>query len=165
MRASSNGHYYKCTKNTKQSTPNHFNYLFDFSIPMLRNYSRESCLLMDQFVKYMVFGTQVYGIWKISFNMETYMSFMHSEPIVFFLPRLPLLVSRSAASVGHVSIGWNWTGWKLQNQILSFPQKHPSWGFFFPYLSFVPIPLICLHPVTKVIWASHKNSVADGSTP
>ena len=41
MRASSNGHCCKCTKNTKQSTPNHFNYLFDFPISMLRNYSTE----------------------------------------------------------------------------------------------------------------------------
>ena len=97
---------------------------------------RESCVFMDQFVKYMVFGTQIYGIWKISFNVETYMSFMHFEPIVFFLPRLPLLVSRSATTKGHVSTGWNWTGWKLQNEMLSFPQKHPSWRFFLPSFSF-----------------------------
>ena len=95
-----------------------------------------SHVFMDQFVKYMVFGTQIYGIWKISFNVETYMSFMHSEPVVFFLPRLPLLVSRSATTEGHVSTGWNWTGWKLQNQMLSFPQKHPSRRFFLPSFSF-----------------------------
>ena len=35
------------------------------------------------------------------------MSFMHSEPLVFFLPRLPLSISRSAASTGHVSTGCN----------------------------------------------------------
>ena len=64
------------------------------------------------------------------------MSFMYFESIVFFLPRLPLPVSRSVASVGHVSTGWNWTDWKLQNQILSFPQKHPSRRFFLPSLSF-----------------------------
>ena len=83
----------------------------------------------------MVFGTQVYEIWKIFFNVETYMSFMHSELVVFFLPRLPLLVSRSATTEGHVSTGWNWTGWKLQNQMLSFPQKHPSRRFFLPSFS------------------------------
>ena len=88
---------------------------------------------MDQFVKYMVFGTQIYGIWKISFNVETYIRFMHSEPSVFFLPKLPLQVSTSAT---HLSTGWNWTGWKLQNQMLSFPQKHLSRRFFLPSFSF-----------------------------
>ena len=53
-----------------------------------------------------------------------------------FVPSLPLRVSRSAAFAGHVSMGWNWTGWKLQNQNLSFPQKHLSRRFFLPSLSF-----------------------------
>ena len=65
--------------------------------------------------------------------METYIRFMHSEPSVFFLPKLPLQVSTSAT---HLSRGWNWTGWKLQNQMLSFPQKHPSRRFFLPSFSF-----------------------------
>ena len=64
------------------------------------------------------------------------MSFMHSESVVFFLPRLPLSVSRLAAFEGYVSTGWNWTGWKLQNPMFSFPQKHPSRRFFLPSLSF-----------------------------
>ena len=72
----------------------------------------------------------------------------------FFLPRLPLLVSRSATTEGHVSTGWNWTGWKLQNEMLSFPLSH-----------LIPITLSCLHSVTKAIWDSQKNGVADASRP
>ena len=84
----------------------------------------------------MVFGTHVYEIWKTTFNVESYMCFMHFELTAFFVPSLPLRVSRLAASASHVSTGWNWTGWKLQNQNLSFSQKHPSRWFFFPSLSF-----------------------------
>ena len=117
---------------------------------------------MDQFAKYMVFGTQIYGIWKIYFNVETYIRFMHSEPAIFFLPKLPLQVSTSAT---HLSKGWNWTGWKLQNQMLSFPQKHLADGSFFPLSHLIPIPLSCLHSVTKAIWDSQKNGVADAWRP
>ena len=97
--------------------------------------NRETCVLMGQFVKYIVFGTHVYEIWKTTFNVESYMCFMHFEPIVFFIPRLPLRVSRSVSAC-HVSMGWNWTGSKFQNQNLSFPQKHSSQRFFLPSLSF-----------------------------
>ena len=64
------------------------------------------------------------------------MCFMPFETVAFFVPSLPLQVSRSIASAGHVSTSWNWTDWKLQNQNLSFPQKHPSRRFFLPSLSF-----------------------------
>ena len=67
-------------------------------------------------------------MWKV-------MCFMHFEPTVFLIPRLPLRVSRSASAC-HVSMGWNWTGSKFQNQNLSFPQKHSSRLFFLPSLSF-----------------------------
>ena len=64
------------------------------------------------------------------------MCFMPFETVAFFVPSLPLQVSRSVASASHVSTSWNWTGWKLQNQNLSFPQKHPSRRFFLPSFSF-----------------------------
>ena len=94
----------------------------------------ESCVFMGQYGNNIVFGTQVCESWKTSVNVETYIRFMHSEPAVFFLPSLPLQVSTSAA---HLSTGWNWTGFLLQNQILSFPQKHPRRPTVHPpFLSF-----------------------------
>ena len=44
---------------------------------------------MGPFGKYMVFGTQLYEIWKPTFNMESYIFFMHFEPAAYFIPRLP----------------------------------------------------------------------------
>ena len=38
---------------------------------------------MGQFVKYMVFGTHVYEILKTTFNVESYMCFMHFESTAF----------------------------------------------------------------------------------
>ena len=111
----------------------------------------------------MVFGAQIYEIWKTSFNVETYMSFMHSELVVFFLPRLPLSISSSVAAARHVSTSWNWTDWKLQNQIWASHKNTLAEGSFFSLFHLIPIPLICFHSVTEVIWASHKNSVANGS--
>ena len=99
---------------------------------------------------------------KTSFNVETYMSFMHSEPLVFFLPRLPLSVSRSAASTGHVNTSWN--------SKIKYSSSHKNTLVNGSFLSLslslshlIPIPLIFLHSVTVAIWASHKNSVADDS--
>ena len=94
----------------------------------------ESCVFMDQYGNNIVFGTQVCESRKTSVNVETYIRFMHSEPAVFFLPKLPLQVSTSAA---HLSTGWNWTGCFVQNQILSFSQKHPGRPTVHPpFLSF-----------------------------
>ena len=64
------------------------------------------------------------------------MCFMHFESAAFLVLSLSLRVSRLVASVSHVSMGWNWTGWKLQNQNLSFPKNHSSWRFFLPSLLF-----------------------------
>ena len=62
----------------------------------------ESCVFMGQYGNNIVFGTQVCESRKTSVNVETYIKFMHSEPAVFFLPKLPLQVSTSAA---HLNTG------------------------------------------------------------
>ena len=49
---------------------------------------RETCVLMGSFGKYMVFGIQLYEIWKLAFNVESYIFFMPSEPAAYFVPRL-----------------------------------------------------------------------------
>ena len=105
----------------------------------------------------MVFGTQVCEILKTSFNVETYMSFMHSKSLVFFVPRLPSPLSKSTASVGHVSTGWNSKikYWGSHKNTLAYSS-------FFHLSHLIPIPLICLHSVIKAIWVSHKNNEADG---
>ena len=38
-------------------------------------------------------------------------------------------------------------------------------GSFFPLSHLIPIPFSCLHSVTKAIWDSQKNGVADPSRP
>ena len=115
---------------------------------------------MGQFVKYMVFGTHVYEIWKTAFILEIYMCFMHSKPTGFFVLRLPIRVSRLVAFAGHVSTGWNWTGW---NKIWASHKNTLVDGSFFPLSHLIPIPLIFLHSVTEAIWVSHKNTLADDS--
>ena len=121
---------------------------------------------MGLFVKYMVFRTHIYEIWKPTFNVESYMFFMHSELIAYFVSRLAFRVSRSAAFAGHVSTDQNWTDWKLQNQNLSFPQKHPSRRFFllsfiwYPFLSsfFTPSPSWSREPCKVFKNFSHFSS-------
>ena len=81
---------------------------------------------------------------KTSVNVETYIRFMHSEPAVFFLLSLPLQVSTSAA---HLSTGWNWTGFLLQNQTKK--NTIGDWPLFLPLSHLVPIPLIFLRSVTE----------------
>ena len=89
---------------------------------------------MGLFGKYMVFRTQLYEIWKPYFNVESYIFFIHSEPGAYFVPRLPLRVSKSTTSWGHVSTGRNWTAEKLQNQNLTFQNKNTLVdGSFFPF--------------------------------
>ena len=50
---------------------------------------KETCILMRLFGKYMVFGTQLYKIWKSAFNVKNYIFFIHSEPATYFVSRLP----------------------------------------------------------------------------
>ena len=83
-----------------------------------------------------------------------FMCFMHSKPTGFFVPRLPIRVSRLAAFAGHVSTGWNWTGW---NKIWASHKNTLVDGSFFPLSHLIPIPLIFLHSITEAIWASHKT--------
>ena len=51
--------------------------------------SRETCVLMGPFGKYLIFETQLYKIWEPNFNMESNIAFMHFELAPFFVPRLP----------------------------------------------------------------------------
>ena len=53
----------------------------------------ETCVLIRPFGKYILFGTQLYEIWKPAFNMKIYIFFMHSKPAGFFVPRLPFFFS------------------------------------------------------------------------
>ena len=48
---------------------------------------------MGPFGKYILFGTQLYEIWKPIFNVKNYIFFMHSKPAAFFVPRLPFFFS------------------------------------------------------------------------
>ena len=43
---------------------------------------------MEQFGKYMVFGIQLHEIWKLTFNVENYIFFMHSELVVYFCAKI-----------------------------------------------------------------------------
>ena len=47
---------------------------------------------MGSFGKYMIFGTQLYEIWELDFNMESNIAFMHSELAPFFYAKITLLV-------------------------------------------------------------------------
>ena len=82
------------------------------------------------------FRNHIYEIWKLAFNVESYVFFMHSEPGAYFRPRLPPRSPSQQHLWVHVSTGWNWTTWKLKNQNLTFPQKHHSGQFFISSLSF-----------------------------
>ena len=50
---------------------------------------RKTCVLMGPFGKYILFGTQLYEIWKLAFDMKNYIFFMHSKQTAFFVLRLP----------------------------------------------------------------------------
>ena len=60
---------------------------------MLFEKERESCDLMVPFGKYILFGTQLYEIWKPAFNVENYIFFLHSELAAYFVPILPFFFS------------------------------------------------------------------------
>ena len=54
----------------------------------LHHFERETCILMEQFGKYMVFGIQLHEIWKLIFNVKNYIFFMHSELVAYFCVKI-----------------------------------------------------------------------------
>ena len=86
---------------------------------------------------------EIYGfrnpyLWnmKTTFNVESYIFFMHSELVHILYRDCPLRSPGQQYLWVHVNTGRNWTAWKLKNKNLTFPQKHPSRQFFLHSLSF-----------------------------
>ena len=98
---------------------------------------------MGPFGKYMVFETQLYEIWKLTFNVKSYIFFMHSEPTPYFVSRLASWVSRSTTSLSLCQHGPKLNCWKTQRSKFDLPKKTPypiapvmSYIWDFPSLSF-----------------------------
>ena len=117
---------------------------------------------MGQFVKYMVFGTHVYEILKTTFNVESYMCFMHFESAAF-LCRVCLF---EYLGQQHLQAMLAWAETELvENSKIKNWASHKNTladGSFFSLSHLILIPLIFLHSVTEAIWVSHKNNEADG---
>ena len=97
---------------------------------------------MGQFGKYMVFETQLYEIWKLAFNVESDIFFMHYEPTTYFVPRLALRVSKLVASWVHVNTDRNRTAEKhKKNQYLTIWTQSYQFSQNF-MLSFCPNPTV-----------------------
>ena len=59
----------------------------------------------------MVFETQFYEIWEWYFNMKNNIVFMHSEPIPFFVPRLPFRSPSLIKKIGYSgAAAMDWSG-------------------------------------------------------
>ena len=105
---------------------------------------KESTNLRKELGKVVFSWTNLLNIWFLEPRFMEYKKYLSMWKLIsdsctlsllyFFYRNCPLQVSTSAT---HLSRGWNWTGWKLQNQMLSFPQKHPGWPTVHPlFLSF-----------------------------